>query len=142
MGDLDDKWLEVFNALLVEAKKVAGLDDTNTFQGLDRAPIGDVMVLLGGADITPRGRDTGGTYYQMDFIFLVVVDESDLVAGLKETFDWAGLIWEEIKDDRTLGGIIENVEDPGYRPNGLSSLPGFERQHLVMTVQAFVWVDD
>jgi len=142
MADWSDSWLAIYNALFTETKKVAGLDETNVFQGLDRTPIGDPLVLIGAGDVAEDAVDTGGTYYRMDFIFVIIVEEPDLTAGLKETFDWAGLIWQEIKDDRELGGNADRVEDPSYRPNGLATLPGFERQHLVMTVRTYVWVND
>lgn len=142
MGDLDDKWLAIFDALLVEILKVTGLTTANTFQGLDQTPIGDPLVLIGPGDIVPVANDTGGSYYRMDWLVVIIVEKSDLKAGLISTFDWAGLIRQEILDDRTLGGVVENTEDIRYKPNGLATLPGFERQHLVMTITTFGWIDD
>jgi len=142
MGDLDTKWLAVWDAIKVEVLKVTGLDATNVFQGLDYVPIGDPLVLIGAAEIAPTSTDTGGSYYRMHWPIVIIVEEADFKQGLQDALGWAGKIRQELLDDRSLGGEVENTEDAGYRPNALASLPGFERQHMLFTVRTFVWVDN
>jgi len=142
MGDLDTKWLAVWDALYTEVLKVTGLDTTNVFQGLDYTPIGDPLVLVGAGEIVPDAKDTGGSYYHIDWPVVIIVQDSDMKQGLQDAFSWAGKVRQEILDDRTLGEVVDNSEDVRYTPNELATLPGFERQHLVLMIRTFVWVDD
>jgi len=76
-------------------------------------------------------------YLALRFNIVICTKSPDYLSGLKDALDFAGSVYENLVDDRTLGGNIDNLEVVTYDPESAVHR-GLTRHFVTVVVDCFV----
>ena len=103
---LGDWWLEVWDAIVTETKKVSELTDT-TFYGEKEPPLESPSAYVCPGVMPAEAATFTEFFYHPTFEIGIMVKDSDLKAGLRTAMTLAGKVADELLDDRKLGGKVD-----------------------------------
>jgi len=139
---LGESWIAVWDALKGEVDKVTEFGEY-VYQTEMYPPRQFPSAYIIPTSIVQIARTTTRTYYQMAFIVRIFdkdLENGDIKVGAASAMTLAGKASGEITDERSLGGIIENVEDPTitYAPRGAPS--GYERTCVDLNIRCRIYL--
>ena len=109
MSALGDYWKSVWDAIVTEVKKVSDLAET-TFLGEKKTPVDPKSAYVVPGTIPITAFSPTLSKFLIPFEIGIMNKDDEMVEGMKEAMNLAGQVYDQIVDDRKLGGLVDNLE--------------------------------
>lgn len=127
-----DIWLEIFDALETEIKKIENIEEV--IQGwkdkIDKWPT--IYIIPIPSSVTPASPKKSDYYFRFEVV--VVVRNVDLKQGIRDAVNICGQVIDKLIVDRSLGEKCENLETWEIIPNW-DNKSTYESQWASVTVE-------
>jgi len=142
MGFGDD-YISIFNAVKTEVAKAKIVRNATeytfdeVYQGpkerIDKWPC--AVIIPKPSPLSPAS--TKRDYLALRFHVVVCTKNPNYLTGLKDAMDFAGSVYDNLVDDRTLGGKVDNLEVSTYDPESAVHR-GLTRHYVTVIVDCFL----